>query len=441
MGAVGVRVPPYRSGKSPPCGIGAAQRDTTVVRVSSIAFSYGHIDFGAYIIIMTTTTSQRLQLETALRPWLVISSPYQHESPRIQCQNSPKQSCFLVWPDRQTVVPYTFITRLFFKRYRKNGIHMSIRKDVWIKEGGERDEGKSEELGSLVSFDFPRSRRGLGQGNTVGGVPIPTSTSQGPSGQSPLATPDQTASRQRVNEQFGGVELTGYPKLGRGIVKRVLVMIIVPPFPHSAPRYDRVFGGVRKHVVRVIAVQVCGRIDQPCEVQYHGISESPGNQECRPKVLAPKAGCHLRWHDVAHVQGKPRVKFLLEPNDRIFHQITEVHFPSHLDDVGMLLDQQPPHVRKEESTRCVVRVGVGFGELVVYAMIPRPVVNAALIGNAVAQHEENTDRQGRFVRSVRPQSMHAYSDTESTAKDRWGARRRVRISDHEKVGFGDANQD
>ena len=96
---------------------------------------------------------------------------------------------------------------------------------------------------------------------------------------------------------------------------------------------------------------------------------------------------------------------------------------------------------EEESSLGIVWISICLRKFVVYSVVSGPVVNAALIGNAVAQHEENTDRQGRFVRSVRPQSMHAYSDTESTAKDRWGARRRVRISDHEKVGFGDANQD
>ena len=47
---------------------------------------------------------------------------------------------------------------------------------------------------------------------------------------------------------------------------------------------------------------------------------------------------------------------------------------------------------KEEPARCVVGVGRGFTELVVDPVVPRPMEDGVLHGDAVAQHQD--DAQG-----------------------------------------------
>lgn len=66
----------------------------------------------------------------------------------------------------------------------------------------------------------------------------------------------------------------------------------------------------------------------------------------------------------------------------------------------MFLDQQPAHVGEEESSTRVVGIGVALGVFVMYAVIPCPVVDGPLIGDARAEHEERTDGPMRLVRSM-----------------------------------------
>ena len=60
---------------------------------------------------------------------------------------------------------------------------------------------------------------------------------------------------------------------------------------------------------------------------------------------------------------------------------------------------------KEESASCIVGIGRRLAELVVDPVVARPHVDRVLHGDAVAQHQENAQRKGRLVRSVRPQTM------------------------------------
>lgn len=80
----------------------------------------------------------------------------------------------------------------------------------------------------------------------------------------------------------------------------------------------------------------------------------------------------------------------------------------------VLLDVQPAHVREEEPTRGVVRVGVQFGVLVVHPVVPGPVVDGALVGHRIDEHEEYAGRPVRIVGSVSPQAVHASGNSKPT---------------------------
>ena len=60
---------------------------------------------------------------------------------------------------------------------------------------------------------------------------------------------------------------------------------------------------------------------------------------------------------------------------------------------------------KEEAASGVVRVRGRLAELVVDPVIARPHVDRVLHGDAVGQHQEDAQRKGCLVRSVRPETV------------------------------------
>lgn len=167
----------------------------------------------------------------------------------------------------------------------------------------------------------------------------------------------------------------------------------------------------------MISIQVRCRVDQPRKVQHDAISQSAANEKGIPEIRSPSVMRHLRWHDIAHVQSKPRIEHVLQLDNRIGHEITKVHFAARLNDSRVLFDKEPTHVCKEKATRGIVWIRVCFRELVVHAVIAGPVVNGALVGNAVTEHEKDADGEGGFVRTMRPQTMNAHGDTKATVSE------------------------
>jgi len=137
-------------------------------------------------------------------------------------------------------------------------------------------------------------------------------------------------------------------------------MPIVPSLSDAAKADERIFGGVGHDIVGVVSVQVRCGIDQPRKVQDDAISQAACHEKGCPEILSPKVRCDLCWHDKAHVEREPRIESLLEHDERVFGQVRKVHVASRLDDFRVLLDEQPPHVGKEESPHGVVWIGMGF---------------------------------------------------------------------------------
>lgn len=69
---------------------------------------------------------------------------------------------------------------------------------------------------------------------------------------------------------------------------------------------------------------------------------------------------------------------------------------------------------KEESPHSIVRISISFGVFVVDTVITRPVVNAALVGNGVAKHKKEANREGGRVGAMRPKTVHSDCYTKAT---------------------------
>lgn len=156
------------------------------------------------------------------------------------------------------------------------------------------------------------------------------------------------------------------------------------------------------------------RVYHPCAVKNPYVSKSSSHEECVPEVFSPSVVSYLSWHDEAHVKRKPWVAFPLEANDDVLLQVGEIHFATCLDDIRVLLYEQPTHVSEEKSASSIVGISRSFRKFVVDSVIAGPVVDTALVGNRVDEHKAQSSNEVSFIRSVRPQSVNSDGDTKST---------------------------
>mmetsp|Transcript_11242 Transcript_11242/g.14850 ORF Transcript_11242/g.14850 Transcript_11242/m.14850 type:complete len:257 (-) Transcript_11242:70-840(-) len=241
-------------------------------------------------------------------------------------------------------------------------------------------------LGRSRGVDFPWSCGGLGQRFSSSTVTLSSGTSHSPCSGSTFTVGHQPNFSHGINEQLGRIELTGDTKFTGSIIKRVLVMPVVPSFSHRTPTDNGVLGRIRKNIIRMVTVQVSRGVDQPCKVQDDDISQSSCHKEGIPKFFPPCIRGNLSRHHKAHVQGEPRIGFLLKHDQRIFLQITKVQFTSSLHNILVLLHKQPSHVCVKETTCGIVWIGIRLGMFVMHTMITCPMENRSLIRNGITKH-------------------------------------------------------
>lgn len=80
----------------------------------------------------------------------------------------------------------------------------------------------------------------------------------------------------------------------------------------------------------------------------------------------------------------------------------------------MLLAQQPAHVREEESSACIVRIGVRICEFVVHTMVSSPLNDWVLEGDWLEDYQNKFQLSVGFVRPMSPETMCAGGDTEAS---------------------------
>lgn len=71
---------------------------------------------------------------------------------------------------------------------------------------------------------------------------------------------------------------------------------------------------------------------------------------------------------------------------------------------------------EEEAARRIVRVCVFFGVLVMHPVIPRPVVDGALIRQRGTKHQKHSDTPMRLVGAMGPQTVRPTGDAELAVK-------------------------
>ena len=101
-------------------------------------------------------------------------------------------------------------------------------------------------------------------------------------------------------------------------------MPVVPSFTNGKERDIRIFSGVRKHIIRMIPIQVSRRINEPSEMKNEHVSQGPCDKKSIPELFPPNPRGNLGGEDKTHVEGKPRVQLLLEHDNGIFIQIGEI---------------------------------------------------------------------------------------------------------------------
>lgn len=186
-------------------------------------------------------------------------------------------------------------------------------------------------------------------------------------------------------------------------------MIVVPSL---ADRHDRQQLIVRRFdgtVKRFVAPRMRGTVHQPRVVQRHKVAHCR-HVERRPAGLAKYDAHHQVRHEEREQYHQLDVVSLLEHAHRIPFNVAHIDAGALLLHQRMLAHHQPSHVRKEEATRKVVRIGVRVGVLVMHAMVAHPFPHAILERHRLHHNEQTAQRQLGLVRAVRPQPMRARRD-------------------------------
>lgn len=86
----------------------------------------------------------------------------------------------------------------------------------------------------------------------------------------------------------------------------------------------------------------------------------------------------------AESESKWPIEALLEEQNWIVVEISEIQFESHLSHLGVLAMEEPTNVGEEPATVRVVRIGVRFRRFVMQTMVSTPLEEIDLTGNTVA---------------------------------------------------------
>jgi len=169
-------------------------------------------------------------------------------------------------------------------------------------------------------------------------------------------------------------------------------MVVVAAFTERGDGSPDGFHWRNAHVIGFVAESMSGRVDEPSGMKSEAVSEECRGVECNECALSPQSYRHKCGHQKAEEKDQWQVVALLEHQNWVGGQVAKVQFRAHLFYLGVLLHQQPAHVREEEAAVDVVRVGVGVSPFVMAAMVPRPFNYVVLESNAVHGDEKYPQR-------------------------------------------------
>lgn len=216
-----------------------------------------------------------------------------------------------------------------------------------------------------------------------------------------------------IEKDLGGVELRFDAELRCDIIIRVLVVPVVPTLTNSNESHNGILSRHGGGFIRMIAVEVSTRVDIPGAVEDETVAESTSNPETIPEAFAPLHS-HDSREDEAHEKSEPRVKSVLENDNRISLKIEVVQLLSRLLHSLVLLDEQPSHVREEESAKGIMRIGGSIREFVVDTVVSGPMEDRSLVSNRVDEHEEYSEGQDSLIGAMRPQAMRTSGDSQAS---------------------------
>lgn len=106
---------------------------------------------------------------------------------------------------------------------------------------------------------------------------------------------------------------------------------------------------------------------------------------------------------------------LVELDNRIGQHVAHVDQTTLFDALRVLPQHQPTNVGEEEAPVRVVRVGIGFGVLVMDSVIPDPIVQTVLTGHAVAAHQDDAQWKLGLVGPMCPQAVSSAGNAKTGA--------------------------
>eukprot|EP00754_Rhynchopus_humris_P011919 Rhum_TRINITY_DN14259_c17_g1::Rhum_TRINITY_DN14259_c17_g1_i1::g.78060::m.78060 len=232
----------------------------------------------------------------------------------------------------------------------------------------------------------------------------------------PLPSVRLADQNKEVDPRRGRVEAVQEPELAGRVVPRVGVVPVVVALTDGNQRGEPRLRRVHVRLVGTGAERVRHGVDRPGGVQAQQPPGRTEHQEAEQRLVVHVVRPHSR-QAVRPGEVPERVALLLDPHQRVLHQVGAVDLLAGVLHGLALLQQQPTHVRVEEAPRDVVRVGLGVRLGVVHAVVPGPVVDGALVRHAVGDHHHETRRKVCLVRAVRPEAVRARRDAEH-ARDR-----------------------
>jgi hypothetical protein len=219
----------------------------------------------------------------------------------------------------------------------------------------------------------------------------------------------QSKEGHEINEFLGDIEFAS--TFGSSVIKGECVMIIVITFPYRSIRDKVVLCRLNMMVVGMIAKHVCSRVYEPRRVKGRHVPLEIHNDEAVKEALVPKVPRNKRRTNEGEDEVQVEVVLVLDPNNRVSHQVREVQFFGIQDDLGMLLSHEPTDVSKEEPSIRVVRISIRLTELVMHPVVPTPDKQRVLSCDTLTYTEEDSKRESRTVGLVSPESVSSCSDS------------------------------
>merc|ERR1712224_824631 len=92
---------------------------------------------------------------------------------------------------------------------------------------------------------------------------------------------------------------------------------VVPTLADGKNRDNGILRTIDAVIVRVVAVEMGGAVDEPCEVEHRHVAKSAGHKIPVPERFTPAIQGHKTGENKAHEQRKPGIQCLLEGDDRV----------------------------------------------------------------------------------------------------------------------------